>query len=122
MKNSFFRRLLRYMKGYVRPFVLSLVFSAVFVVASLVLPVLFGKATDVIVGKDAVDFARLGGLGIAAVLCALAAGVSQWFTAVLCNRIANGVTRIHLYTMNKPDVAKAIFDNLSCILKEETPC
>ena len=93
MKNSFFRRLLRYMKGYVRPFVLSLVFSAVFVVASLVLPVLFGKATDVIVGKDAVDFARLGGLGIAAVLCALAAGVSQWFTEVLCNRIANGVTR-----------------------------
>lgn len=49
------------------------------------------------------------------------AGVA-FATEQIIDLIANGVTRIHLYTMNKPDVAKAIFDNLSCILKEETPC
>lgn len=31
--------------------------------------------------------------------------------------IANGVTHIHVYSMNKPDVAKGILDNLSDILK-----
>ena len=29
---------------------------------------------------------------------------------------ANGITNVHVYSMNKPDVAKAIIDNLSCIL------
>lgn len=29
---------------------------------------------------------------------------------------ANGITNVHVYSMNKPDVARAIQDNLSCIL------
>ena len=31
--------------------------------------------------------------------------------------IANGVTHIHVYSMNKPDVAAAIMKNLSEVLK-----
>ena len=31
--------------------------------------------------------------------------------------LANGVTHIHVYTMNKPDIAAAILNNLSEILK-----
>ena len=31
--------------------------------------------------------------------------------------IANGIKHIHVYSMNKPDVAKGIMDNLSEIIK-----
>ncbi len=33
--------------------------------------------------------------------------------------VANGVTHIHVYSMNKPDVAAAIQNNISAILKQE---
>lgn len=38
-------------------------------------------------------------------------------TEQITDLIANGVKHIHVYTMNKPDVAKGIMDNLSEILK-----
>ena len=31
--------------------------------------------------------------------------------------LANGVNNIHIYTMNKPDTAAKIFENLSSIIK-----
>jgi len=34
-------------------------------------------------------------------------------TEQIIDLIANGVNNIHIYTMNKPDIAKSIFDNLS---------
>ncbi|MBC8535678.1 methylenetetrahydrofolate reductase [NAD(P)H] [Feifania hominis] len=45
------------------------------------------------------------------------AGIA-YATEQIIDLIANGVKGIHLYTMNKPDVARAIFDNLSHILRE----
>ncbi len=93
MKGSFLKRLFRYIEGYKWLLILSLSFSAIFVVASLFLPVLFGKATDCIVGKDSVDFDRMKKIGLIALICAGVAGLSQWGTEVLCNKIANGVTR-----------------------------
>ncbi|MEG0900729.1 MAG: methylenetetrahydrofolate reductase [Clostridia bacterium] len=43
------------------------------------------------------------------------AGIA-YATEQLIDLIANGVNHIHLYTMNRPDIARAIFDNLGCIL------
>lgn len=42
------------------------------------------------------------------------AGIA-YATEQIIDLIANGVNHIHVYSMNKPDVAKAIFDNLSNI-------
>lgn len=42
------------------------------------------------------------------------AGIA-YATEQIIDLIANGVNHIHIYSMNKPDVAKAIFDNLSNI-------
>ena len=47
------------------------------------------------------------------------AGIA-YATEQIIDLIANGVNRIHLYTMNKPDVARAIFDNLSNIIGDQT--
>ena len=44
------------------------------------------------------------------------AGIA-YATEQIIDLIANGVTAIHLYTMNKPDVAEAIFGNLSEIIR-----
>ena len=43
------------------------------------------------------------------------AGVA-YATEQIIDLIANGVNRIHLYTMNDPGVAGAIFANLGCIV------
>ena len=44
------------------------------------------------------------------------AGIA-YATEQIIDLIANGITNIHLYTMNKPWVAQKIFENLSAILK-----
>ncbi len=44
------------------------------------------------------------------------AGIA-YATDQIIDLIANGITNIHVYSMNKPEVAKAIMDNLSEIIK-----
>ena len=43
------------------------------------------------------------------------AGIS-YATEQIIDLLANGVTHIHIYTMNKPDIAAKIMDNLSDII------
>ncbi len=40
-------------------------------------------------------------------------------TSQIIDLYANGITNVHVYSMNKPDVAKAIMDNLSDILGKD---
>ena len=44
------------------------------------------------------------------------AGIA-YATDQIIDLIANGVNNIHVYSMNKPEVAKGIMDNLSAITK-----
>ena len=44
------------------------------------------------------------------------AGIA-YATEQILDLIAHGVEHIHIYTMNKPEVAAKIMDNLSCILR-----
>lgn len=45
------------------------------------------------------------------------AGIA-YVTEQIIDLIANGVTNIHLYTMNKPDIARSIMNNLSDIINQ----
>ena len=47
------------------------------------------------------------------------AGIA-YATDQIIDLIANGVTHVHIYAMNKPDVAEAIFRNLSEIYRTES--
>lgn len=49
------------------------------------------------------------------------AGIA-YATEQIIDLIANGVKGIHLYTMNKPDVAEAILSNLSYIIGADRAC
>lgn len=46
------------------------------------------------------------------------AGIA-YATSQIIDLYANGITNVHVYSMNKPDVAKAIMDNLSAILGKD---
>ena len=46
------------------------------------------------------------------------AGIA-YATEQIIDLVANGVKAIHIYTMNKPDVAESIRSNLSCIIGDE---
>ena len=48
------------------------------------------------------------------------AGIA-YATDQIIDLFANGITNVHVYSMNKPDVAAAIQNNLSEILKEKNP-
>ena len=46
------------------------------------------------------------------------AGIA-YATDQIIDLYANGITNVHVYSMNKPDVAKKIMDNLSDILGKD---
>ena len=93
MKKGIFKRLWQYVGKYRWVFLISLLTSAIFVACQLYLPILFGNATDLIVGEGNVDLQSLLKIGISGAICALIAGLMQWITEVLCNKIANGVVK-----------------------------
>ena len=43
--------------------------------------------------------------------------IESCLLVILIDLIANGVKHIHVYSMNKPEVAKGIQDNLSEIIR-----
>ena len=45
------------------------------------------------------------------------AGIA-YATDQIIDLIANGIRHIHVYSMNKPEVAKGILDNLSDIVRQ----
>ena len=44
------------------------------------------------------------------------AGIA-YATDQVIDLFANGISHVHIYSMNKPEVAQKILENLSCILK-----
>ena len=46
------------------------------------------------------------------------AGIA-YATEQIIDLVANGITNIHLYTMNKPCIIKAIVENLSSIIQRD---
>ena len=93
MKKGVIKRLWGYAQKYRLAFTLSLIVASVYVVCQLYLPILFGRATDLIVGRGNVDLQSIVKIGITASICALIAGLAQWINEILCNKIANGIVK-----------------------------
>ena len=93
MKKGVLKRLWSYVGKYRFAFILSIITAGVYVIFQLYLPILFGKATDLIIGKGKVDINGIVKIGITASICALIAGLMQWFTEALCTVISNGVVK-----------------------------
>ncbi len=93
MKTGVIKKLWRYAARYRFAFILSLVTSAVYVGGSLYLPILFGKAADMIIGAGAVDLDGILHIGLIAAVVAVGSGVMQWISETACVVISDGITR-----------------------------
>lgn len=93
MKKGIISRLWKYASKYRAAFIVSLLTSVIYVAGSLYLPILFGKATDLMVGVNEVDTEGLFRVAITAAVIAVGSGVMQWISETLCTVLTNGVTR-----------------------------
>lgn len=72
---------------------LSVFLSAVSVVLSLYIPILAGKAIDLMTGENAVDFKGISVYLIRIAVCIVLAAIMQWVTGVINNRITYNTVR-----------------------------
>ncbi len=93
MKTGVIKKLWRYAARYRFAFILSLITSAVYVGGSLYLPILFGKAADMIIGAGAVDLDGILHTGLIAAVVAVGSGLMQWIAETACVVISDGITR-----------------------------
>ena len=87
------KKILFALKGYRLLLALSLLLALVSVAAALYVPILIGRAIDLIAGKGRVDFAAI--LPILIQACAIAGGTAllQWLMGAINNRMTFGVVR-----------------------------
>ena len=87
------KKVLRRVRRYWPVLILSLVLAAVYVAMTLYIPVLVGLAIDAMVDAGKVDFLALANSLIQVVICAAAAGFSQWVMNEMNNRVTFLVAR-----------------------------
>lgn len=86
-KKNTLKEILLYLKPYSAFIILSVLFSAVSVVLTLYIPILVGRAIDLIIGKGNVDFKRLVPMLITIAAVAAATALLQWIINTINNRI-----------------------------------
>ncbi len=86
-------RVLRYIGKYKFLLALSVLFALSFTALSLYIPVLIGRAIDLIVAKDNVDFDGIFDILLTSGILILAAAASQWLMTAINNRITFHITR-----------------------------
>ena len=81
------------MKPYRFSILLSVLFSLIFVLGSLYIPILIGEAIDCIIGKGNVDLEQLFLILLRLFCTAVIAAAAQWTMSTLNNRIVYGTVR-----------------------------
>lgn len=92
-QTSTMKKVLLRVKKYWPMLISSLILAAVYVVMSLYIPILVGRAIDCIIEAGKVDFAGMKNELAGVLICALIAGVSQWVMNEMNNRVTYSVTR-----------------------------
>ena len=81
------KRLMHYVKPYAGLLLGALVCAVVYVVMSLLSPVLIGEAVDGIIGPGEVDFATIGRIALYLVFVLAAGGLFQWLMTLCTNKV-----------------------------------
>ena len=81
------KRLMAYVKPYRMLLVGALLYAIVYVVMSLLSPVLIGQAVDGIIGPGNVDFAQIGRVALELAVVLLAGGFFQWLMTLFTNKV-----------------------------------
>ena len=92
-KAGTMRKVLSYMKRYIPLLVISLALSVVTVALTLYFPILTGRAIDLIVGKEKVDFTAMTAILTRAAIIVVIAAAAQWLTNICNNRMTYNIVR-----------------------------
>ena len=87
------KRLMHYVKPYGALLVGALVCAVIYVVMSLLSPVLIGQAVDGIIGPGQVDFAGIGRIALYLVFVLAAGGLFQWLMTLCTNVVCYGTVK-----------------------------
>ena len=104
--QSTLARILGYVGKYPFSLIGSLLFSLLFVAASLFVPVFFGDAIDCIIEAGKVDFESLQAVFVKTAAALSIAAISQWFASLCNNRISCNVVR---------DIRRDAFEKISAL-------
>ena len=91
--KSTLSKVISHIKRYMPLFVTSLVLALISVVLTLVLPILFGDAIDLIAGKGAVEFSAVYKYLIICATVIAATALCQWIMNIINNKIAYNVVK-----------------------------
>ncbi len=92
-KAGTMRKVLSYMKRYIPLLVISLALSVVTVALTLYFPILTGRAIDLIVGKEKVDFTAMTAILTRAAIIVVIEAAAQWLTNICNNRMTYNIVR-----------------------------
>lgn len=92
-KPSVLHKILHRVRRYLPGILLSLLLATVYVAMSLYIPILVGRAIDMIAEAGKVDFEAMSRELLGVALCAAVAALAQWCMNELNNRITYAVTR-----------------------------
>lgn len=92
-RSSVLSKILKRVRRYLPGIIVSLLLATVYVAMSLYIPILVGRAIDVIIAEGNVDFAAMSRQLLGVAVCAVAAALAQWCMNELNNRITYAVTR-----------------------------
>ena len=95
LKNnaSVFIKVLKYLKGYISLFILSIILTLAVVILTLYVPILIGQAIDLAAGEGLVDSVQIGKLLIQVAICIGFTAIFQWIINVINNRMVYGIVR-----------------------------
>lgn len=95
------KRVLHYIKGYRLMVILSFVFAAVSVAATLYAPILVGDAIDLIVGPGNVDFDGIKSIIVRLLIVIAVTVLAQWLMNIFNNHITYSIVKdIRIETFN----------------------
>lgn len=90
---STFLKVLKYLKGYLPLFIISMILTLAVVVLTLYVPILIGQAIDLAIGAGQVDNAQISKILTKIALCIGFTAIFQWIINVINNRMVYGIVR-----------------------------
>ena len=90
---SVLKKVIDRMKKYRLGVIVSLTLAALYVIMTLTIPILVGKAIDCILAPGQVDFTAMAAILSKVAICAFTAGLSQWIMNMMNNRMTFEITR-----------------------------
>ena len=90
---STFLKVLKYLKGYLPLFIISMILTLAVVALTLYVPILIGQAIDLAIGAGQVDNAQISKILTKIALCIGFTAIFQWIINVINNRMVYGIVR-----------------------------